>query len=372
MRDHAKMRPYRPATRNRLARPGRAYPTGRWGLACSLLLVLIPAMAVLMFLLLTTLVSGYLGLREARRVSQIAMRTPWPTFTPDVMASSPAVAQAEADAQAGPPDTAPALVVPTATSQAPAQVPVLAPAVATPLPPTFTPAAVVPPGSDQPAALAASLPATPTPAAANPPPPPPPPPAADSGPAVEAGWTFAGTRVETQPARKLMLVFGELVNNTGANQKVSQVKASFFDGQGNLLMADKGATGLWPTRVIAAGERVPFALTIRGVVEAASFELAVDAQTVDNSPRQDFEFLGINERSAGSQFCLTGGLHNPQAETARSVVVAAILYDAQGNLLRFGTDVVAVVEAGQSANFAVCLNSLPENPTRYEVRAWDS
>jgi len=169
-----------------------------------------------------------------------------------------------------------------------------------------------------------------------------------------------------------MLVFGELVNNTDASQQLAQVTASFFDGQGNLLMADKSATGLWPTRNIPAGARVPFALTIRGVVDVASFDLAVDAQSVSTNPRQDFEFLGVTERATETNYCLAGAMKNPGAETARSVVVAAILYDGQGNVLRFGTDVAAVLEAGQSTDFEVCLKSLPENPARYEVRAWGS
>jgi hypothetical protein len=239
-------------------------------------------------------------------------------------------------------------------------------------PPPATPTATSPAPTAAPTATATSAPQPPTPTS----PPPPPPPQNDTNPVTaDAGggnWSFVGTRVETEPARKLMLVFGELVNNSDATQQLSQVTANFFDGQGNLLMADKSTTGLWPTRNIPAGAQVPFALTIRGVVEVSSFDLAVDAQTVSSSPRQDFEFLGVNERSQGTQYCLGGALKNPGAETARSVVVAAILYDAQGNVLRFGTDVAAVLEAGQSADFEVCLKSLPENPARYEVRAWGS
>jgi hypothetical protein len=341
------------------------------------------ALAVLMVLMLATLASGFIVLRSTRQVGRIATRTPWPTFTPlaisapQVLALAPADAGSAAAPAAAALDPAPALALPTAT----------------PTPwPTFTPAPVSAVGSDltapasgappaaaptstatsppPPTAAATSPPLAPTPT--SPPPPPPSPPAVDSSLAAEPGWSFVGTRVETQPTRKLLLVFGELVNNTGASQQLSQVTASFYDAQGQLLVADKSTTGLWPTRLIPQGARVPFALTIYDVTDVADFDLAVDAQAIDTSARQDFEFLGVTEGYKGTQYCLVGALTNPGGETANSVVVAAILYDDQGSVLRFGTDNAAGLAAGQSVDFEVCLKSPPENTASYDLRAWGS
>jgi hypothetical protein len=362
------------------ARPTAPHPVRRpWG-CWSTLAVLMAALAVLMVLMLATLASGFIVLRSTWRVGSVATRTPWPTFTPAAISAPQVLALVPADAGSA--------AVPVAAPVDP--VPTLALPAATPTPwPTFTPALVSAANGDQ-AALENSLPPTATPtttatspppptAAAtspppptptSPPPPPPPPLATDSGPAAELGWSFAGTRVETQPARKVMLVFGELINNTGAAQQLSQVTASFYDGQGNLLVADKSTTGLWPIRVIPQGARVPFALTIYDVTDVANFDLAVDAKAISTSARQDFEFLGVTEGYKGTQYCLVGALANPGGETAKSVVVAAILYDDQGNVLSFGTDNAAGLAGGQSVDFEVCLKSPPENTTSYELRAW--
>ena len=338
------------------AQPGQRHSARRW-----------PLLVALLVLMLATLACRITPNRSSLVAERIATRTPWPTFTPPATSTPPAVALAAAE------------VVPTPTVQAAAPSPTFTP------PPTFTPVPVSQPLADQgqvatpapptptPPATATRAPLpTPTPTQALPAPAPvslasSPAPVADS---AAGGWSFVGTWVEAQPARKLAIVFGELVNNTGATQKISQVTGTFYDSQGQLIAADKSTTGLWPTQIIPAGGRVPFALTVYGVQDVARFDLVAHANAVGSNARQDFEFVSVTEAQKGTRYCLAGAVKNPGGETANSLVIAAVFYDPQGNMLRFGTDNAAGLAAGQSVNFEVCLKSPPENSAGYALRAW--
>ncbi len=189
------------------------------------------------------------------------------------------------------------------------------------------------------------------------------------------GWSFTATRIDTIPARKLLLLYGEMVNNTGAAQQISLVTGTFYNSQGQLIAADKSTYGLWPTSIVPAGGHVPFALTVYDVQDTADFKLSVKAEAVDTAPRQDFEFVTVNEERVDGLYCLNGALKNPGSQLTDYLVIAAILYDAQGQVLRFFNvreTAVTEVIGDRALDFETCLESPPANVARHELLAWGS
>lgn len=205
------------------------------------------------------------------------------------------------------------------------------------------------------------------------------PPPASTAPVVQpdipaaGGWSFTATRSDTIPARKLLLLYGEMVNNTGAAQHISQVTGTFYNSQGQLIAADKSTYGLWPTNIVPPGGRVPFTLTVYNVPDTADFELSVAAEPVDAAPRQDFEFVTVNQAQVNGAYCLTGALKNPGSQLTDHVIIAAILYDDQGQVLRFSStreNGVRQVAGDQLLDFETCLKSPPANVARHQLLAW--
>jgi uncharacterized protein YraI len=201
------------------------------------------------------------------------------------------------------------------------------------------------------------------------------PPPAVSEISSSGGWSFSATRLDTIPARKLLLLYGEMINDTGAAQQISFVTGTFYNGQGQVIAADKSTYGLWPTNIVPSGGHVPFALTVYDVQDATNFNLSVKAEPVDAAPRQDFEFVTVKENWPEGLYCLTGVLKNPGSRLTDYLVIVAILYDEQGKVLRFfntrETAVTGVV-GNQTLDFETCLEAPPANIARHQLLAWGS
>jgi hypothetical protein len=313
-------------------------------------------------LLLATLNCALYVLRSQsapQAAEAVVMVNQLPTLTPTANAVAVARVSApprEAAVQEAAPAAMPPSPAPTASPTVVQSQPVVAnqntAAQAVVVAPTPTPSPTLPPTPTR-------VPPTPGPTAA-------PLPAAEL--ANPGGWSFMGMRSDALPARKLLVVFGELVNDTGTTQKLVAVTGTFYDGQGQVLAANKSTTPMWPTRIIPPGGKIPFSLTVYDLKEVANFELAVEAEAVEANAFQDFEFIDVSEQQKGVQYCLGGALKSG-GRPVNSLVVAAILYDEQGHMLRFGTDNTANLAVDQTRNFEVCLKP-PPNMARYELRAW--
>ncbi len=173
----------------------------------------------------------------------------------------------------------------------------------------------------------------------------------------------------------MLVLYGEMINQTGVAQQVSSVKGTFYDGQGQVIAADKDTYGLWPTNVVPPGGHLPFALAVYDVPEAADFKLSVQSEVSNVSLRQDFEFGSVNEQKEDDEYCLSGALKNRGSQLTDYVVIVAILYDDQGKVLRFFNEretAVNEVVGDQTLDFETCLESPPDNVARHELLAWGS
>lgn len=170
-----------------------------------------------------------------------------------------------------------------------------------------------------------------------------------------------------------MLLYGNMINDTGASQELEAVTGSFYDAEGRLI-ADEGSTyDYWPINVVPPGGSVPFELTVFDVQNAANFNLAVEAIPSGENTRQDFEFLNVNQRNEDGDYCLGGELRNSGDELAEYLVIVAILYDGQGNVINFDyydEYNPQGVKDDATSSFDICVSPLDQGVANHELRAW--
>jgi hypothetical protein len=302
---------------------------------------------VLTICLALALLACNLGQMAARSTPKHApTRTPLPTLTPTSLLplspttnSFPTTVVATAETTTPVPTFTP----PPSNSQDLSPTPTLANAAA----PQNTPAATPPP---TPASTSIDLPT------ATPPP-------------QTAGWSFAGVRSYPDPYGGGLLLYGDLVNDTGTTQELVFVSGTFYDASGQVI-ADAGSTSdYWPVDIIPPGGRLPFELTVLDIEQAAAYDLTLEAQPSDRTPHQDFEFANLDQWREEESYCLAGELQNLGAPLQEYVVIVAVLFDSQDRVLKFGE----YYESGpvdQSLEFEICIDLINQDVARHELRAW--
>jgi hypothetical protein len=171
-----------------------------------------------------------------------------------------------------------------------------------------------------------------------------------------------------------LLLYTELVNETGAAQQVIFASGNFFDDQGQLI-ADSGTIdSYWPVETVPAGGRMPLELTVNGLTTAASYTLNVQAEPTDFPPRQDFEFLEVNASNSGDVYCITGQLRNPGEPLQEYLILLISLYNSQGNLVTFSHQFepnFASVIGDQTLPFEVCMGAANlQEVVDHNLQAW--
>ncbi|RMF04187.1 MAG: hypothetical protein D6768_03860, partial [Chloroflexi bacterium] len=202
--------------------------------------------------------------------------------------------------------------------------------------PTLTPTAALGPAAPAAAAVAVP-PVSPveTPPAAPVTAPTPPAPAAPAAAPAQSGWQFSAVRQTAWPAG--LLLTGQLQNNTGGPQIIQRVVATFFDAQGQQIAGPDTVQHSVPLEIVPPGGSLPFKVTAPGIQTAEDFELAVEAAPGNLVPRQDFQFIGLEQSIQAGDYCLTGQMKNPGGALQNKLLITLLLYDEQEKLINFST-----------------------------------
>ena len=151
-----------------------------------------------------------------------------------------------------------------------------------------------------------------------------------------AGWSFANVRVYTGEIEAGLLLYGNLINNTGSAQELFFITGTFYDAQGQAIADEESTYDYWPVEFIPPGARVPFELTVDGIQSTNNFDLRVDAEPSGEAPRQDFEFSDLYQETMEYGYCVGGTLRNPGGQLEDYLVIVAVLYDNQDQVVSFG------------------------------------
>jgi hypothetical protein len=185
-------------------------------------------------------------------------------------------------------------------------------------------------------------------------------------------WLFTGVRTSPAPDGNGLFLYGDMVNNTGSSQTLQFISATFYDAQGQII-SPADITDYWPTEAVPPGGQIPFELNVAGVPGNAGFDLNVEALPSDQTPRQDFEFSDLNQSGQDGDYCLSGSLRDQGSELQEYLVIVAVLYDPQNNVINFG-DYFESDPGGETdehtLDFELCVDSLGQNVARHELRAW--
>ena len=294
----------------------------------------LPGWGVILMLALITLACGLSPTASGPHVKRVVILNRLPTLTPtpvDIAASGQRIDAPDAAVASQP-------LPPTATATPSVDVPLNAS------------------GAAEPTHLPVDLP-TPVPSS-------------PSGAADD--WLWTNVQLYPNQAEGLLL-FGELMNNSGASQTLTEISGTFYDAQGQLIADAANTIGYWPVDIIPPDSRVPIELVVEGIQSAANFNLNVMAEPGGTVPRQDFEFGELHQRTEADSYCLTGQFQNFGTELQNYLVIGATLYDARNNIVNFGDYYqpdLAALTADQPLAFEICIGPPNQGATRYELWAW--
>jgi len=186
-------------------------------------------------------------------------------------------------------------------------------------------------------------------------------------------WVFSGVQIYPNPYDDGLLLYGNLVNNTSTAQKLTSVLGTFYDTQNQVIAGPESSGSYWPAYVVAPGAGMPFEVNVDAIDSAADFDLNVAAEPSDEIPRQDFEFLDLNQWSEEDSYCVGGELRNPGGELQDYLVIALVLYDSQENIISFSYyEELAPdwVNDDDTLEFELCADMLGQGVARHAMQAW--
>jgi hypothetical protein len=187
------------------------------------------------------------------------------------------------------------------------------------------------------------------------------------------GWSFANIRTYTDVYEGGLLLYGDLINDTGASQKLAYITGAFYNEQGQVIASQDNTTEYWPVDIVPPGGKAPFELAVNGIEAAANYRLWANSATAGQMPRQDFNFAGVEQWSEDESYCLAGQMQNPGGQLRDYLVIAAVLYDSQGNVANFSETYETEpqdISGDEPLDFEICIDPPNQNVARYELRAW--
>ncbi len=189
------------------------------------------------------------------------------------------------------------------------------------------------------------------------------------------GWTFASIRLTTDPDESdpNIVIFGEVINNSGAVQEIGAITGLFYDAQGQVIANEANTTDYWPVEAIPVGGRMPFEMVVIGIQSAASYKLSVESGLSPDLPRQNFEFSAVAQTNESGNYCVGGKARNPGEALKSYLIIVVTLYDGQNKVINFGSDEkvgVTTLVGDKTVNFRICIVPPNQDTTRYDLQAF--
>lgn len=187
------------------------------------------------------------------------------------------------------------------------------------------------------------------------------------------GWSTRAVTFAPDPDQAgSWLVIGELFNNTGAAQTITNLAGQLLDGQNQV--AANASTSYLPVEWVLAGEAVPFELTVNAMPANPQLRIQVDASPAADLTRPDFTWTNLTAYTSGPQQCVRAQGQNPGEPLNESLVVTFALYDGQDRLIGFADTTPPVVfpfASGAAVTVDVCATPLGAAVINRQVlRAW--
>lgn len=189
------------------------------------------------------------------------------------------------------------------------------------------------------------------------------------------GWAFANIRLATDPDESdpNIVIFGEVINNSGVVQEIGVITGLFYDAQGQVIANEENTTDYWPVEAIPVGGRMPFEMVVIGIQSAASYKLRVDSNVSPDLPGQNFEFSAVTQTTESGNYCVGGKVRNPGEALKSYLIIVVTLYDSQNRVINFGSDEkvgVTTLVGDTTLNFRICITPPNQDTVRYDLQAF--
>lgn len=192
-------------------------------------------------------------------------------------------------------------------------------------------------------------------------------------PGTSSGWSFTSMQMTSDQGEGSIILYGDMINNTGSTQEISYLTGTFTDSQGRTFAGTNYTYDYWPIDVAPPGAKIPFELSVYNVDNIVSYNLSVIARAIGETPRQDFQYTNATNYNDGGYYCVAGDLLNQGGQLAEYLVVAAVLYNAQGQVINFDSyeePYPEDISGGTPLEFEICADPYGQSVARYELRAW--
>jgi hypothetical protein len=170
-----------------------------------------------------------------------------------------------------------------------------------------------------------------------------------------------------------VIFHGDMVNNTGTTQQIAYLTGTFQDNQGRSFSGTDYTYDYWPSEIVPPSGKVPFELSVYDVANIVIYSLNVVSQPASQTPRQDFEILDPSAFDDGGYYCVNGQLRNAGDSLQNYLVVVAVLFNAQNQVISFDSydePYPEEISGSQTSDFEICIDPLEQSVARYELRAW--
>jgi hypothetical protein len=193
---------------------------------------------------------------------------------------------------------------------------------------------------------------------------------------LTSGWTVDAVCLhQSEEDPETWYVFGQVRNVTGADAEAVDVVVTFHDGSGNPI-TEEGVTTLL-AEVVPHSITLPFVISMDSFDPPAQIRFEIYSEPPDptRTARDDFTVSAQMIRS-GEGLTLEGQVTNQGAAlgVGEFVDLNATFYNTAGLVVAMGYGYLDSDEmgAGQSADFSITAEGLPEYVTRFAIVALSS
>ena len=193
---------------------------------------------------------------------------------------------------------------------------------------------------------------------------------------LPAGWSFSNVAGMLDAEASSLLLWGQVFNNTGADQYLLTTAARVYDEHGTLLADAYNTVEVVPVTTLVQGRKTPFELEIylperEFDPDQLSYELYVEAMDAWYETREDLTILEHTWSATDESYEITGTLQNRGPALTSFVKVIATLYDASGKVIGLGWfgEVDPSYLAPGVVEFTIEVENVPFEAVSYDLQA---
>jgi Tol biopolymer transport system component len=162
------------------------------------------------------------------------------------------------------------------------------------------------------------------------------------------GWGVANSHIYQDPETQVVHVWGELLNYTGRDRRITAFTPVVYDGDGNPLSDDRSVAfltdyeDLLEAVSLADGRSLPFGFTVdlpEGVLVENDYQVAVGVTAMVAEPTRDDLDIPFHEFDLSEwpeAFQVRGTFENPGPDLTDYLMVVVTAYDLEGRVIGSG------------------------------------